>query len=109
MGSVLGVVGEGVDCAPCVRTLSAGKEGLMALRTRVPNFLLLAALTLGFFFFDIGVVPGTYTTGYLFSIQSETAKFHCDIKLLTSRIHRPHIHSYVSVQKSGLLPAETVS
>ena len=50
MGSVLGVVGEGVDCAPCIPTLSTGKEGLMALRIWVPNFLLLAALNLGFFF-----------------------------------------------------------
>ena len=31
-------VGEGVSCAPCVHTLSTGKERLMALETGVPNF-----------------------------------------------------------------------
>ena len=79
-------VGEGVGCAPCVHTLSTGKEVLKAVKTWVPNFLLLAALGFLCDYFNMGVFPDIYTTGHL-SFQSERAKFHCDINLLASRLH----------------------
>lgn len=83
MVTVWGVDKKGVGCVPCVHTLSTGKEGLMSLKTQVPNFLLLAALTFLYDYFNICVVPWTYTTGYL-GIHSKKATFGCDINLLTS-------------------------